>query len=86
MPAPIKLSEDVHPLTTFRNHSAEMLRRMKRQKRAVVLTVNGKPAAVVQSVEDHERLLDLAAQDTAQEGMRQGLDDLAHKRCAPQPT
>ncbi len=43
MPAPIKLSEDVHPLTTFRNHSAEMLRRMKRQKRAVVLTSTASP-------------------------------------------
>lgn len=83
MPTPIRLSEDVHPLTTFRNHSAEMLRNMKRKKRAVVLTVNGRPAAVVQSVEEYERLLDLASHANAREGIRQGLDDVAHKRSRP---
>ena len=55
---------------------------MKRQKRAVMLTVNGKPAAVVQSVEDYERLLDLAAQ----EGIRQVLTTWRTSARAPQPT
>jgi prevent-host-death family protein len=83
MPSKIKLSEDIQPLTTFRNNSAEMLRQMKKNKRAVVLTVSGRPQAVIQTVEDYERLLDLAAEADLHEGIRQGLEDLRLGRSRP---
>lgn len=80
MPAKIKLSEDVQPLTTSRNNTAAMLNQMKQKKRAFVLTVNGKPEVVVQSVEEYERLLDIASEANEGEGLRQALDDLNHGR------
>ncbi len=63
-------------MTTFRNHSAEILRHLKETGRPVVLTVNGRAAAVVQDAEAYQRLLDLAAEASAEEGIRQGLEDL----------
>ena len=78
--AKIKLSEDIQPLTTFRNNSAEMLRKMKRTKRSVVLTVNGRQEVVMHSVEENERLIDLAAAADFHEGTRQAEDDLRHGR------
>ncbi len=49
----------------------------------VLLTVNGKAAAVVQDAEGYQRLLDIAARADAEEGIRQGLDDVAHGRTRP---
>ena len=41
------------------------------------------PTAVPQHAEAYQRLLDIAAQADAVEGIRQGLDDLAHGRTRP---
>jgi PHD/YefM family antitoxin component YafN of YafNO toxin-antitoxin module len=49
----------------------------------VILTVNGKAAAVVQDAEAYQHLLDLAAQASAAEGIRQGLEDLRTGRTKP---
>ena len=70
-------------MTTFRNHSADIMRHLKETKRPVVLTVNGKAAAVVQDAEAYQRLLDLAAEASAAEGIRQGFEDLHNGRTRP---
>jgi prevent-host-death family protein len=67
-------------MPTFRNHSVEIMRHLRDTGRPVVLTVNGKPAAVVQDAEAYQHLLDLAAASNAAEGIRQGLDDAAKSR------
>ena len=80
------ITKDIQPMTFFRNHSAEMLRHLKATSRPVVLTVNGKAAAVVQDAEAYQRLLDLAAEASAGEGIRQGLEDLRDGRTRPART
>jgi prevent-host-death family protein len=75
--------KDILPLTAFRDHSAQILEQIKATKRPVILTVNGKAAAVVQDAEAYQRLLDLAAGASAAEGIRQGLDDLEQGRKRP---
>lgn len=72
------ITKDIQPMTTFRNHSAEIIQRLKATKRPVILTVNGRAAAVLQDAEAYQRLLDLAAEASAGEGIRQGLEDLSH--------
>jgi hypothetical protein len=52
-------------------------------KRPAVLTVKGKAAAIVQDAEAYLRLLDIAARADSEEGIRQGLDDVAHGRTRP---
>jgi len=79
----VDITKDIQPMTTFRNHSAEIMRHLKETKRPVVLTVNGKAAAVVQDAEAYQRLLDIAAEANAGEGIRQGLEDLANGRTRP---
>jgi prevent-host-death family protein len=73
---PMDITKDIQPMTTFRNHSAEILQHLKDTKRPVILTVNGKSAAAVQDAESYQHLLDLAAGASAAEGIRQGLEDL----------
>jgi prevent-host-death family protein len=77
------IMHDIQSLTTFRRASGEFMKQLKKTKRPVVLTVNGKAAAVVQDAEAYQRLLDIAAGADAEEAIRQGLDDVAHGRTSP---
>jgi len=79
----IDITKDIQPLTTFRNNSVKMMQRLKKTKRPIILTVNGKPEAVVQSAAEYQRLLDLAAQSSEEEAIRQGLEDLREGRTRP---
>jgi prevent-host-death family protein len=77
------ITKDIQPMTTFRNHSAKIMQHLRETKRPVILTVNGKAAAVVQDAEAYQHLLDLAAEANAAEGIRQGLEDIANGRTRP---
>ena len=79
----LDITKDIQSLTTFRRRSGDFLKQLKKSKRPVVLTVKGKAAAIVQDAEAYQRLLDLAASADAEEGIRQGLDDVAHGRTRP---
>ncbi len=79
----IDITKDIQPLTTFRNNSVKFMKRLKRTRRPIILTVNGKPEAVVQSAAEYQRLLDLAAEADVNEAIRQGLEDAAHGRTRP---
>jgi prevent-host-death family protein len=83
MASQIDITQDIQPLTTFRNNSVEFIRQLKATQRPIVLTVNGKPEAVVQDPAAYQRLLDLAAAASASEGIRQGLAHMAAGRTRP---
>jgi prevent-host-death family protein len=79
----LDLTQDIQSLTTFRRRSAEFLKQLRKSKRPVVLTVNGRAAAVVQDAEAYQRLLDLAAAADAREGIRQGLREARGRQGRP---
>ena len=79
----LDITRDIQSLTTFRRRSGDFMEQLKRSKRPVVLTVKGKAAAIVQDAEAYQRLLDIAAQADAEEGIRQGLEDVARGRTRP---
>jgi prevent-host-death family protein len=55
----IDVTQDIHSLTTFKRNSSDLMRRMKKTGRPLVLTINGKAEAVLldtaayQEVADH---------------------------------
>lgn len=79
----LDITKDIQSLTTFRRRSGEFIKQLKKTKRPVVLTVNGKATAVVQDAESYQRLLDIAARADAREGIRQGLADVANGQTRP---
>ncbi len=79
----LDITKDIQSLTNFRRNSAKFLKQIKKSKRPVVLTINGKAAAIVQDAEEYQRLLDIAARADVYEAIRQGLDDIAHGRTRP---
>ncbi len=79
----LDITKDIQSLTNFRRKSRKFLKEVKKSKRPVVLTVNGKAEAVVQDGESYQRLLDSAAGADVCEAVRQGVDDIAHGRTRP---
>lgn len=79
----IDVTQDIQPLTTFRNNSVEFLRQLKTTQRPIILTVNGKPEAVLQDPAAYQRLIDLAAYAEEEEAIRQGLADMHAGRTQP---
>lgn len=79
----LDISNDIQTLTAFRRKSSEFMKRLKKTKRPVVLTINGKAEAVVQDAESYQRLLDIAAQSDVDQALRQGIDDVDHGRTRP---
>ena len=77
------ITKDIQPMTAFRNHSAQFMRHLRETRRPVILTVNGKAAAVVQDAEAYQHLLDLAAQASSAEGIRQGLENMVNGHTRP---
>jgi prevent-host-death family protein len=79
----LDITKDIQSLTTFRRRSGDFMKQLKKSKRPVVLTVKGKAAAIVQDAEAYQRLLDIAAQASPEEGIRQGLEDAKNGRSRP---
>jgi prevent-host-death family protein len=79
----LNIATDIQPLTTFRRSSGDFIKHLKKTKRPMVLTVNGKAAAVVQDAAAYQRLLDIAAQADAREGIRQGWEDSRNGKTRP---
>ena len=60
----IKFSEDVVPLGEFKAQASRILRHLNETNRPVLITQNGKPAAVLITAEEFDRLnqLDMQAE------------------------
>lgn len=79
----LDITKDIQSLTTFRRQSGDLMKQLRKSKRPVILTVNGKAAAVVQDAGAYQRLLDIAARADANEGIRQGKEDVRKGRIRP---
>jgi antitoxin YefM len=58
MPMRLKISEDVIPVTDLRQNSAKILARLRKSKRPIVISQRGRPAAILESVEEYEKRLE----------------------------
>ena len=54
----LDLTADIRPVTEFRTNTSEILESLKKNRRTIVLTQHGRPAAVLESVEEYQRKLD----------------------------
>lgn len=68
---------EIHSLTDFTRNTKEMVRRLKKSRKPLVLTVNGKAEVVVQDAAAYQQMLDRL--ETI-EGIQRGLEDVAHGR------
>lgn len=69
---PVLLSEDVLPLGEFKTQASRVMRRLKESQRPVVITQNGRPAAVLITPEDFDQLRE---RDRFMAAVQEGLAD-----------
>jgi len=60
MPIDLKISEDIVPLSTFKARASEWLSRISRTGSPVVITQNGRAAAVMLSPQEYDALTERA--------------------------
>ncbi|MCC5925916.1 MAG: type II toxin-antitoxin system Phd/YefM family antitoxin [Bacteroidetes bacterium] len=54
----LSLEQDIQPLSEFRRNSAQIISKLKKENRTIVLTQHGKSAAVLVDVAAYQRMLD----------------------------
>ena len=79
----VNLSQDIHPLTDFKRNTSEFMNQMKKTRRPVVLTVNGKAELVVQDAESYQQILDRLERLEAVEAIRLGIAASKEGRVKP---
>ncbi|HEX7721487.1 MAG TPA: type II toxin-antitoxin system Phd/YefM family antitoxin [Pyrinomonadaceae bacterium] len=79
----MKLTRDIHSLSTFKRDTAKLVRQMKKTKAPVVLTVNGKAELVVQDAESYQALLEAKDRIETIEGIKRGLESMKRRQGKP---
>jgi prevent-host-death family protein len=69
----IQISEDIFPLGQFKTHASRVLRNLHEKNRPIVITQNGKPAAVLLTPEEFDRL---SKQEQFVTAVKEGLQDV----------
>jgi hypothetical protein len=76
-------AEDVYSLTSFQRDAKTHIKRLRKNKRAEILTVNRKAAVIVQDPQSYQKMLDALDRAEAAEGIRQGLESMREGRGIP---
>ncbi len=79
----LNISQDIFSLTAFKRNTPEFLKKMKRNRRPMVLTVKGKAEMVALDVASFQEMLEALDRAEAIEGIRRGLEDVKHGRTKP---
>jgi prevent-host-death family protein len=74
---PVLLSEDVLPIGEFKTQASRVLRQLRQSQRPVVITQNGKPAAVLITPEEFDQMRE---RDRFVAAVREGLADSKAER------
>ena len=72
MPKAFYVSQDILPIGDFKTHAGRVLRRLRADGRPVVITQHGRPAGVLLSPEEYDRL---RQHDRFLEAVHEGLAD-----------
>ncbi len=68
----VHVSEDILPIGELKTHASRVLRRLRAEQRPIVITLNGKPAAVLITPEEFDRLYE---RERFVEAINKGLAD-----------
>ena len=78
--SPLRVSEDLVSIATFKANASQMVRQLRRRKRPFVITLNGRAAAVVMSPKDFDRMV---GEGRFADAVREGLEDSEAGRVIP---
>jgi prevent-host-death family protein len=67
--------DDIQSLTDFKRNTAKYLKKMKKSKGPVVLTVNGRAEIVVQDARAYQEMLERVERAETVAALRQGIEE-----------
>jgi prevent-host-death family protein len=79
----LDIANDIQSLSHFKRNTADLIARLKRTGRAVVLTVNGKAEVIVQDAASYQRLLELAERAEMMEFLEESRREIEAGRTLP---
>lgn len=79
----VDLSQEIHTLADFKQNSNDFMSQMKKTRRPVILTVNGKAEVVVQDVAEYQKILDRLERYEAVEAIQLGIEAAEQGRVRP---
>ena len=79
----MKLSRDIQSMSVFKRDTAKFLKQMKKTGQPIVLTVNGKAAAVVHDPDGYQEYLREKERQEVIAGVRRGIADVKAGRTRP---
>ena len=68
--------KDIESLTAFKRNTTEYVKRVKKSRNPLVLTVNGKAEVVVQDAASYQEMLELLHRAETIEAVREGLESV----------
>lgn len=74
---------EVHSLTEFQRNAKKHINRIKKSRRPLVLTVNGRAEVVVQDAKSYQELLDTIDQLEAIAAIEKGLEESRQEEGVP---
>ncbi len=74
---------EIHSLTDFQRNAKDHIARIKKTKRPLVLTVNGKAEVVVQDATRYQEMLDALERAETIEAIRIGLEQVKQGKTKP---
>jgi prevent-host-death family protein len=75
--------EDIQSLTDFKRNTARYLKKIKRSKSPVVLTVNGKAELVVQDAKAYQQMIDRVERAETVVALRKGIEEFERGEFRP---
>ncbi len=57
----MKLSQSIKPISYFKAHAAEIIKELNRNHGTMIITQNGEAKAVIQDIEEYERIQEALA-------------------------
>jgi prevent-host-death family protein len=72
----MNIKRDIQTLSEFKQNASKVVKQVQETRQPVVLTVNGKPAAVVQDVNSYQRMADTLEYRDTVAALREALSDI----------
>jgi len=66
--------EEIHSLSDFQRNAKQHIQRMKKKRRPLVLTINGRAEMIALDVKSFQEMLEIIDRIEAVEGVRRGLE------------
>ncbi len=72
----MNITRDIQTLSDFKQNASKLVKQVQETRQPIVLTVNGKPAVVVQDVESYQKLNDASEYRSTVAALREGLREI----------